>query len=133
MERDVGGRPPKYTKKLLNDIVEYTRENPIPLTYIAAEFGLRRECIEEWLRTGSREYEEEGDSILALFSVAYKKARNKNVNRLVGRIEGGKIGWQGSAWILERVFREEFGNDSAQIYEFKEMFNKLSEKFEEKK
>ena len=44
-------------------------------------------------------------------------------------IEEGKQGWQGSAWILERVFRDEFGSDAAQIYDLKEMFRKLNERF----
>jgi hypothetical protein len=49
------------------------------------------------------------------FCAAVKTAELKRLQKRLQRIEAGEMGWQGTAWILERVHKERFSRPEVQF------------------
>lgn len=56
-----------------------------------------------------------------------RKAQAEAVKKMVNNLYERRDAWQSNAWLLERVFREDFGNDSHRLSEFAEEIIKLKE------
>lgn len=72
--------------------------------------GKGRNTIWRWMTSAERAVEDgTATEEQAEFWNAVKKAQAKGVHRRLNRIVEGDNGWQGSAWIQERRFRQKWG------------------------
>lgn len=86
------GRPPTYTKEILDKILVYIRGG-MTVERAAEGVGIPEGTIREWM--GS----------VPAFSAAVKKARRELELNLLNSInEAGVKSWQAKAWMAERVF-----------------------------
>lgn len=86
------GRPPTYTKEILDKILVYIRGG-MTVERAAEGVGIPEGTVREWM--GS----------VPAFSAAVKKARRELELNLLNSInEAGVKSWQAKAWMAERVF-----------------------------
>lgn len=86
------GRPPKYDKKILENLLRYIRAG---LTWEKASeaVGVKEGTIRSWMER------------IPAFAEAVKKARRELETSLLESInEAGAKHWQAKAWMAERVF-----------------------------
>ena len=86
------GRPAKYDKKILEDLLRYIRAG---LTWEKASeaVGVNEGTIRSWMTR------------IPSFAEAIKKARRELETNLLNSVnESGAKSWQARAWMLERVF-----------------------------
>lgn len=89
------GRPTKYTPSLQAEIVALIRQG-VPRVTTATLVGISRETLNAW------------ENCKPEFSDALLKAEAECEHEHIRRVNSGRLGWQTSAWMLERhaKFRE---------------------------
>lgn len=96
-----GGRPSKKTPATVAKIAEAIA-NGLPDHHAAALAGITNETLREW------KADEE-------FSLSIKSAVAARLTKRLARVEAGRLGWQGTAWILERCYAAEFARPEIQL------------------
>lgn len=97
------GRPSKITTELIRQIVE-AMATGAPVEVCAGALGVSRLTIAEWLSKGSDS--KHRGTLLADFVTAVARARDEFRLSTYGRIAMGGKGYQGAAWLAERLFAE---------------------------
>lgn len=110
---DLGGYPahrerdPRGRKTKLNPVVRATLVENIltgaPLEFCAAAAGVSRSVIYDWLGRGQVEDAEGKESEYSVLFRDVARARAKWWVATYGKISLGEQGWQGRAWIAERL------------------------------
>lgn len=111
------GRPSEYTPEKL-DIICKAIARGLPDKYVAAEADICEATLENWKK-------------IPQFLESIKKAEAKRLGERLDRISEGVNGWQGTAWFVERKYREDFkpptqSNENTNKYDpknAKEIFN----------
>lgn len=119
-----GGRPSKLTQEIINSIKQYlTDGNFISVTCKAV--GINTDTFYEWTKLGlelvtEREqcetdkapipFLDSHERLLYQFAEAIEKAEALGEIGLLNNIKMGAPGWQGSAWIMQRRWRERWGD-----------------------
>lgn len=94
--RNRGGRPTKLNELIIRDLEVLARIG-LSEKAMAQSVGIDPVTLDNWLK------KDEG------FFNRIKRARNRGKAVLLNSIYGhGQKSWQASAWILERMYREEF-------------------------
>jgi hypothetical protein len=99
-----GGRPTKRTPATVAKIAEAIADG-LPDEYACALVGINRETLYQW--RNDPEFNE--------FSNAIKAVQGKRLIKRLARVEAGDVGWQGTAWILERCYAREFCRPEVQF------------------
>ena len=103
----MAGRPSKCTKELCEAICQHIREGNT-LKYSVQKEGIHYDTYRRWMQKGRNSKTKDGK--FYAFFVAIKKAQEEGKNELVRGIkEHGKKQWQAMAWLLERMYYDEFG------------------------
>lgn len=84
-----------------------------PLKDCAQAAGISRETLDEWLRRADDP--REPDPIYRSLAESVARARSTAVVGMAATARSGRKGWQGSAWLLERRYPEEFGPPKRQL------------------
>jgi len=115
------GRPTKLTDELIEGIAKNI-EAGMTIEYAAAEQGVLRGAVQQWLREGAQDIHINKKSLQSKFSYTIRAARSKLQKRLVNNIEKhGQEDWRPAAWILERTFPKDFGKrDQLKVHAAKE-------------
>lgn len=106
MNEVVKGRPSKLNENLIFDMA-YEIAKGLPVKYACDLFGVTTGSFFSWMKTGEQDFENDVDSIYALFFDTIKKAQAEFVRNIGEEIRKGNTGWQGKAWWLERT-RQDF-------------------------
>lgn len=88
--------------------------------------GLNRQNLDNWRKKS----DELPDSIYAMLFIEIRKAQAEKIQTLLANIEERKSNWQANAWILERCFREDFGQDAGIIEELVSRANQMDDLIE---
>jgi hypothetical protein len=102
------------TESQVEIIIECMLRN-CPRIKAAEKAGVCEKTFYNWMNQGEFDLE---NGIETLHSHLYKSVRSTEADRimiLLDRVEQGKRGWQGSAWVLERRYKEFFGRDSYEL------------------
>lgn len=125
MAKDVGGRPTKLNEAMIESLVAAVKR-VLVTRHVAGLCGISHETIYAWFRQ-AKEDNTNGltDTLHVRFSDAYKEALSEKVSEYILTIADRKTNWQANAWLLERCFREDFGQDAGIIADLAEKQNKL--------
>jgi hypothetical protein len=99
------GRPSKLTEELIAEVVK-GMVSGAPVQIVAGAHGVNRDTCNEWLRHG--QHPEYAGTLEQKFAVAVARARDEALYGMAARVRTGSRGWQGSAWLLERLERDTF-------------------------
>lgn len=123
-----GGRPSKLTAQIIKDIEQFLNDGNY-VSVVCKAVGINQDTFYQWLKLGlelvteREQCEVDGkpipfldshERLLYQFAEAIEKAEAMGEMGLISNVKSGSPGWQGSAWILQRRFRERWG-DSRQI------------------
>lgn len=116
-----GTRAVLENEDMYNDLVAAARE-VLVINQAALLCGITGSQLSSWVNKGKQELEEQPDSIglFGRFHRDFRRAQAERVKELIQNINDGVKNWQGSAWLLERCFREDFGSDAARLAELGE-------------
>ena len=99
--------------KLTDEIIEILSgcvNAGLPLCKSAQVVRITHRTLDNWLKRGEDNIgsdDPKEQKYVKLF-LALKESESSAITRLLRRVEGGAPGWQGSAWILERRWWQEF-------------------------
>ena len=97
----------KLTEELCENICKDIREGGT-LKYSAMHNGITPRTLHNWMSRGENAKTENG--LYFHFFHQVKKAQEDGKVRLIGKIEKhGERNWQALAWLLERMYPDEFG------------------------
>lgn len=114
------GRKTILTPDIHTVIVEAARTGT-PVGFLGPLAGVDRSSVFRWLKLGAKP----GTPYTAFYD-AVKAAQSEFVRDRLTRIAGhGANSWQADAWLLERMFREEFGGDKLELNQLKKELKEL--------
>lgn len=104
------GRPSKLTRELIGDFVTQLLSGA-PIERIAGALGVAKSTLHEWLTRGAADAEATPprDSLYRDFADAAARARENWWIKTYAKISSGTAGWQGRAWLAERLDRATLG------------------------
>lgn len=91
-------------------------EDGLPIKYACDLFSVTQARFGYWMNQGLVDFEAEVDSLYALLYVSVKKAYAKYIKHCKNRICGGEVGWQATAWWLERTNKDFQMNNESPVY-----------------
>lgn len=107
IKRSGPGQPTKLTEDVAA-IIERAVRAGLPISPACDLAGINRDSFFTWMERG--EAEESG--IYRAFSDRIKTARATAQLEALEIVRSGAIGWQGSAWYLERCHTRSYGRSS---------------------
>lgn len=123
-----GGRPPKFGEELTVKILEGI-EKVLVMRQVAGHAGVTYQSIYNWLEQGKKDIQDNNWTEFSKFFYAVKGAQSAEVQKLVKEIKARVPGWQANAWLLERCFREDFGQEAGIIQELLAQCEKIEQAF----
>ena len=117
-EPSKGGRKTILTPDVQAAIVKAAGEGT-PLTFCGPLAGVSRTTLFNWMKWGAKP-----DTPYTPFLDAVKAAQAKYVAERVAAIAKADQ-WQAAAWLLERMFRDEFGGDKLELNQLKKELREL--------
>lgn len=126
--KNLGGRPSPslFTPERCNLILDKINKL-VPFAIASSSCGISRRTFYYWLEAGEKDLEEGIDSEKSNFFQKVKEYQADNIIKRIATVIEGKDGWQGSAWILERIFARYFSKDSVELDTLSEKIEALSE------
>ena len=101
------GRPSKCTKELCDAICKDIKEGNT-LKYSVQKQGITEQTFYNWMKKGEDSKTKSGKYFDFFDNI--KKAQEEGKNHLVKGIrKHGQNTWQAQAWLLERMYPQEFG------------------------
>jgi hypothetical protein len=110
---------PKGPVKLTQDVADEflaCLSAGVPARYSSMRVGVSERSIRSWVRQG----DDEPDGPYSEFAAAVKKARGAFVYAHLSKIGSAKE-WQSSAWLLERLYPREFGQQRDKIKQLEQL------------
>lgn len=95
-------RPSKLNEQLINELADNLRIG-LPLVSCCDLLGITTMSCSNWMRKGEDDFNNEIESLESLFFYTIKKAKAEFEKEALIDISSGRVGWQGKAWVLERV------------------------------
>lgn len=92
----------ELNEELINKFAEEI-EDGLPLIYTCDLFGISWQTFNNWMKQGESDRDHEVNSLTSKFFRSIKKAYAKFIKKTKQKIYNGELGWQGSAWWLERT------------------------------
>ncbi|MBL8684408.1 MAG: IS1 family transposase [Myxococcales bacterium] len=103
------GRPTKIEFAMVEKVKLLVVEG-LSFEAIAAELGVSRRTLFEWLERGEAVDAPEGDELFVTFALAFRQAEAELERKTLGKIAASKpVQWQRFAWLLERRFPTRYG------------------------
>jgi DNA-binding XRE family transcriptional regulator len=96
-----GGRPTKRTPEVVEKLAKCIAMG-LTDDEAASLVGIHRDTLIEWHKDPE-------------FSDMVKSAKAQRLAQRLNRVESGELGWQGTAWILERCYQGRFSRPELQI------------------
>lgn len=123
------GRPWSYDKKIHHQDIIEALPGVMTLNMTARMARIPPATFKEWIKQGDEDYRNHLGTDLAQLSADVRKLQAIEAKKLLDVMKEMPKGWQAMAWLLERCFREDFGQDNEVIAELKATFEELKLKF----
>lgn len=121
------GRPCTLTEEMIPQLCKAIDE-VLSLNQAANLCEIPRTTIIDWIKRGNNHaLTGQTDSLYYKLSTSVKKAQGEAARARMACLMNGDKNWQASAWILERVFREDFGSNSREVDELTELVKQLKQ------
>lgn len=118
------GRPTTLTEEVHISIIDAVPKVLIK-TQIAGLVGISHQKLCYWLDRGEKDLKENNLSIYAHLFADFVRARAIEVQNLIERIRKAPDNYKALCWILEKCFREDFGEDSEELKELRALFVRI--------
>lgn len=118
------GRPTTLTQDVHIAILDAIPKVLIK-SQIAALAGITRQKLQYWLERGEKELHENKLTEYAHLFYDYSQSRARCVQELLERVRKAPDNYKALCWILERCFREDFGEDSEELKELRALFTRI--------
>lgn len=122
------GQPTKFCPEMVNKILEGI-EAVLVLRQVAGYAEIHFTSLYNWLNDGKEDVLKGIWSEKARFFYAVKNAQAIEIKKLMLNIKKAIPNWQSQAWLLERCFREDFGQDAGIIQDLLAKCEKLEQDF----
>lgn len=122
------GRPTKFCPEMVEKIIEGVRK-VLVMRQVAGYAEIHYTSLYNWLNQGKEDILADNYTEYAKFFYAVKKAQCEEVIICLQNIKDKVPQWQSQAWILERCFREDFGQEAGIIQEILDKHEKLEQSF----
>lgn len=109
---------------LIKQIIEATPKLMI-VNQIAGYCGIPKSTLGDWLKRGAKEGKEGKDTLFAQLSAQFHTAKAKRCHELLTKVEGDQENMKAYSWLLEKCFREDFGAESQELRELRELFEEI--------
>lgn len=106
----------------LIDSIIFAVPQVIVQNQVAAFCGIHRMNLSSWLKRGDEEHLNGIESVFSQLAVRYHETRSHVVKNLVFELKQCPKNYQALVWLLEKCFREDFGSESEEIRELRQMF-----------
>ncbi len=126
--KNLGGRPTKFTPEMQERILEGMKKVLVK-RHAAAYAGIHHKTLYRYLEWGEEDLLNDLDTDYAKFCAAFKRTQADKIDELVDGIQSRKKNWQALAWLLERCFRQDYGQDAGIIQELLEKSNRMEDDF----
>jgi hypothetical protein len=104
------GRPSRFTEELADSIYDAIRFYGFSDTAAAAEFGIGASTIARW--------KQDNEDLKADFEAARVEFRKKAIDKIWNATKrNGDCDWRAIAWMLERIFPDDYGRRARQDVE----------------
>jgi hypothetical protein len=125
LPRNSEGHPTELNHDLIYKIIEAIPE-VIVQNQVALRARIPRQRLSDWLKFGERDMlKGDHNSIFAQLADRYHYARTEVLKENIQIIKSCPKNYQAIIWLIERCFREDFGSDSQEIKELREMFKNI--------
>lgn len=105
----MAGRKTKLRRKLIAEAVEGIEKGHYAKT-ICQALGIHESTYYDWLKKGEEQIENDERGIYREFSESIKKAQAEGKKALLQIIrDRAATNWTAAAWMLERMYPEEYG------------------------
>lgn len=115
-----GGRPTKLSKTLIDEAVRMIEESGCFAITVAKALGVTERTWYNWLDAAERaagkppSKRTKNDELYLAFADGMERAEAKVEIKSLTVCRRGDLGWQGSAWYLERRHRDRWGRGAAE-------------------
>lgn len=109
---------------LIKQIIEATPKLMI-VNQIAGYCGIPKSTLGDWLKRGAKEGKEGKDTLFAQLSAQFHTAKAKRCHDLLMKVEGDQENMKAYSWLLEKCFREDFGAESQELRELRDLFEEI--------
>ena len=126
MQEKRRGRSTSFTPEIADKILT-SITNGSPIRFAALSAGVDDSTVYKWMKQGKNgDPENPKDAIFIDFFKAMKVAKGKWVEARIAKITyAANQAWQANAWLLERMYPEQFGSDRREIRDLKKMLAEL--------
>ncbi len=108
--KNKGGRPTKIEFAMVEKVKLLVIEG-LSFESIAAELGIVRSTLFEWLDRGEAEDKTDDDELFVSFARAFRQAEAELERNTLAKIKANNgTNWQRFAWVLERRFPTRWGS-----------------------
>lgn len=122
------GQPTKFCPEMTAKILEGIKACLV-MTQACSYAGISRWSVYNWLEKGMNDIKNDICSEYAQFFYSVKRTQADEIKELIETIRLRKKNWQALAWLLERCFREDFGQDAGIIQDLLAKCEKLEQDF----
>lgn len=122
------GQPTKFTPEITQKIIEGIKGCLI-LRQACGYAEISYQTLYNWLNIGRDDINKGLLTEYASFFYAVKKTQAEEVKELITEVKAKVKNWQAIAWLLERCFREDFGQDAGIIQDLLDKCEKLEQAF----
>lgn len=124
MKSNPQGFHTSLTNQVKERVIEATSQ-VIVLPQIAALSGVPLTTLRGWLHRGAKDKIGGIESIFAQLSSEFYKARGEVVRDLLNQLRSCPKNYGALTWILEKCFKEDFGAESEEMKELRELFKSI--------
>jgi hypothetical protein len=132
MTINVGDRPDKLTDEVRAKILHHVRAD-LSVNNAARHARICEETLQRWMALGKADVLNDQETYLAKLYVDVRENQANKVSEIIQLIGSGSKNWQGSAWILEKCFAEEFGAEAPAYKDLLALCHSLMAQFNELK
>lgn len=118
------GAPSKLTPEIIAEFSKAISE-VLVIRQAAGLIGVSHATIYNWINKGEEDSKKDLSNDFVHFFYTVKVAQAREVRKLIADVRERPTGWQACAWLLERCFREDFGQDNEKIRELLEKQDKF--------
>lgn len=115
------GRPSELTDEVKARLLQAVPLVIVP-NQVAAYAKVPKSSLKNWLKRGESDLNEHIDSTYAQFWAEFKAIQAQVVREHIALLRTCPKNYGALTWILEKCFREDFGADSEEMRELRDLF-----------
>lgn len=129
-KKNLVGHPLSYKKPIHFKPILEAIPKVLSLNATAKFCKIPQSTFKDWINSGEKDLKLGIKSELAELSAHVRSVQLQEAAELIARIKEMPKSWMALAWLLERCFREDYGQEAGIISEIREEFESLKSQLE---